>query len=68
MGPYERKHSMSDVHIDLHENTEDSPKVCAILDDASRKILAGGEFSNINTENSKKIIDQMVDSFGQFIL
>ena len=25
--------------------------------------MAGGEFSNINTENSKKIIDQMVESY-----
>lgn len=26
--------------------------VCVILDDASRKVLAGGEFRAINTENS----------------
>jgi transposase InsO family protein len=47
---YERKHSMSAGHIDWHEDTEDSIKVCAILDDASRKILAGGEFANIKIE------------------
>ena len=60
---YERKHSMSAGHIDWHEDTEDSIKVCAILDDASRKILAGGEFANINTENSKEVIDQMVKNY-----
>ena len=60
---YERKHSMSAGHIDWHEDTEDSIKVCAILDDASRKILAGGEFANINTENSKEVIDQMVENY-----
>jgi hypothetical protein len=30
---------MSAGHIDWHEDTKDSIKVCAILDDASRKIL-----------------------------
>jgi hypothetical protein len=51
---YERKNSMSAGHIEWHEDTEDSIKVWAILDDASRKILAGGESANINTENSKE--------------
>jgi transposase InsO family protein len=43
----------------------DSIKVWSILDDASGKILAGGEFANINTENSKEVIDQMVESYWQ---
>jgi len=47
---YERKQCMSAGHIDLHEDTEDSIKVCAILDDASRKILVGGEFADIRYE------------------
>ena len=34
-----------------------------ILDDASRMVLAGGEFSEINTENSKLVIDQMVERY-----
>ena len=38
-------------------------KVCVILDDASRMVLAGWEFTEINTENSKLIIDQLVDKF-----
>jgi len=33
---------MSAGHIDWHEESKDGIKVCAILDDASRKILAGG--------------------------
>jgi len=57
---YERKHSMSAGHIDWHENAKTGMKVCVILDDASRKILAGGEFQTINTENSILIVDQMV--------
>jgi putative transposase len=60
---YERKHSMSAGHIDWHEDEKDGIKVCAILDDASRKILAGGEFATIDTENSMKVIDQMVERY-----
>lgn len=60
---YERKHSMSAGHIDWHEDEKDSIKVCAVLDDASRKILAGGEFENINTENTIRVIDQVVERY-----
>jgi len=60
---YEREHSMSAGHIDWHEESKDGIKVCAILDDASRKILAGGEFENINTENTMKVIDQLVERY-----
>jgi putative transposase len=41
---YEREHSLSAVHIDWHESGWSDLKVCAIIDDASRVILAGGEF------------------------
>ncbi len=60
---YEREHSMSAGHIDWHEDEKKGIKVCAILDDASRKILAGGEFESINTENSKVVINQMVEKY-----
>jgi putative transposase len=60
---YERNHSMSAGHIDWHEWDGTDVKVCVILDDASRMVLAGGEFAEINTENSKLVIDQMVDKF-----
>ena len=39
---YERKHSMSAGHIDWHEYDGTNIKVCVILDDASRMVLAGG--------------------------
>ncbi len=51
---YEQKHSLSAGHIDWHEWDGTRIKVCVILDDASRMILAGGEFDTINTKNSKK--------------
>jgi len=39
---------MSAGHIDWFD--KDGIKFCAILDDASRKILAAGKFKNANTE------------------
>lgn len=60
---YERKHSLSAEHIDWHEVGMTDIKVCIILDDASRKVLAGGEFTSIDTENTKKVIDQLVERY-----
>jgi putative transposase len=60
---YERKHSLSAGHIDWYEVDGSDIKVCIILDDASRKVLAGGEFSSINTENSKQVLDQVIDRY-----
>lgn len=40
--------------------------VCLILDDASRMVLAGGEFCEINTKNNMLVIDQMVDKLWWF--
>ena len=33
------------------------------LRDASRMVLAGGEFFEVNTENSKLVINQMVERY-----
>jgi putative transposase len=60
---YEREHSLSAGHIDWHESGWSDLKVCAIIDDASRMILAGGEFKNANTENSKLVVDQLVERY-----
>jgi len=60
---YEREHSLSAGHIDWHESGWSDLKVCAIIDDASRVILAGGEFKNINTKNSKSVVDQLVERY-----
>jgi putative transposase len=50
---YERDHSLSAVHMDWHISKAVPGKhVCVVLDDASRKILSGGEFSNATAENS----------------
>ena len=63
---YERKHSMSAGHIDWHEDERTGVKVCVIEDDASRKILAGGEYSEINTENSLCVLQQLVYEYWWF--
>lgn len=57
---YQRDHSFSLGHMDWHESKVIPGKwVCAWEDDASRKILAGGEFSNATTENSRKIVKEV---------
>jgi putative transposase len=43
---YERKHSLSAVHMDWHYNSNLNKWMCAVQDDASRKILTGGEYDN----------------------
>ncbi len=52
---YERSHSLSLVHTDWH-HCENGKYLCAILDDASRKILAAGEFDNETTENALTVL------------
>ena len=50
---YERAHSLSAVHMDWHESAVVPGKqVCVVLDDASRKVLSGGEFDSASEENS----------------
>ena len=49
---YERKHSFSLVHGDWHRTTENHPHAIIWLDDASRFILAGGEFQSATAESS----------------
>ena len=38
--------------------------MCAVLDDSSRCILAGGEFDAETTENSISLIQEALDNFG----
>ena len=60
---YERKHSMSAGHIDWHHDANSGLKICAVLDDSSRRILAIGEFANINTENSIAVFKTVVREY-----
>jgi len=49
---------LSAVHIDWHESKINGKQLCTILDDASRKVLAGGEFDNATVENTLKIMEE----------
>jgi len=49
---YEREHSGSLLHADWHQTTKDSPQVILWLDDASRKVISGGEFLSADTDNT----------------
>jgi transposase len=63
---YERKHSLSMVHLDWHTSIHDGKKVyvCAVLDDSSRRILAGGEFNAETTDNALQHLKEAMDRFG----
>jgi transposase InsO family protein len=59
---YERDYSLSAVYMAWHTSkTTPGKSVCIVLDNASRKILAGGEFSNANAENSVLLLKDVVD-------
>lgn len=63
---YERAHSLSAVHMDWHESrVVPGKQVCVVLDDASRKVLSGGEFDNANEENSVLLFKEALQSCRQ---
>ena len=49
---YERRHSLTAVHIDWHYDAREQLWVFAVLDDASRKLLALVECKHATTEQS----------------
>lgn len=60
---YEREHSLSAVHMDWHiSRTVPGMHVCVVLDDASRKILSAGEFTNATTGNSVLLLSEALNS------
>jgi len=63
---FERKHSLSMVHLDWHTSIHDGKKVfvCAVLDDSSRRILAGGEFDAETTDYALRLLKEAMGRFG----
>ena len=60
---YERDHSLSAVHMDWHISRAVSGKqVCVVLDDASRKVLSGGEFDSASAENSVLLLKEALEN------
>ncbi len=60
---YEREHPLSAVHIDWHYRP-DGVKVCAIIDDCSRMILAIGEFPNISTDHAIDLLSGAMKKYS----
>ncbi|WML66791.1 MAG: hypothetical protein METHP_00250 [Methanoregula sp. SKADARSKE-2] len=58
---YERNHSMSAGPIDWHEDPVSGLKICAILDDLSRKILAVREFA----PTTITVVDEVIREYNQ---
>ena len=59
---YERDHSLSAGHMDWTEYN--GKQCCVILDDSSRKILAGIECDNATAEQSIKLVQKVLDEYG----
>jgi putative transposase len=58
---YEREHSFSLVHLDWHESKFiDGKMVCVVVDDASRKIICGGEFDSSEAKHGIKLIKKAI--------
>ncbi len=62
---YERKHSLSLAHLDWHEASSGT-KVLPVIDDASRKLLAIGEFSALGTKNALKVLKQAIQTAREY--
>jgi len=52
---FERKHSLSLIHTDWH-HCKNGKYLCTMLDDASRKIVAAGEFEAETTKNALVVL------------
>ena len=61
---YERKHSLSAVHLDWHTSKINGKEVCVVLDDSSRFVLSGGEFDAATGDASIGLVRKVLDDFG----
>ena len=54
------------VHLDWRTSIHDGKKVfvCVVLDDSSRRILAGGEFGAETTDNALQLLKEAMGRFG----
>jgi len=60
---YEREHSLSAVHMDWHVCDDGITHVCVVLDDASRMVLAAGEFPAETSEYSINLLKEAYEKF-----
>jgi transposase InsO family protein len=67
---YEREHTGSLLHTDFHRTSLDPPHVILYEDDASRMVLAGGEFAEQSTDHAIEVLEAalaMAASWGRTI-
>jgi len=62
---YERKHSLTAIHLDWHTSKINRKEVSVALDDSSRYILAGDEFDAATGENSIAIVENVLNEYGE---
>jgi len=62
---YERKHSLTTIHLGWHTSKINRKEVSVALDDSSRYILAGDEFDAATAENSIGIVKDVLDRYGE---
>lgn len=62
---YERKHSLTAVHLDWHTSKINGKEVCVVVDDSSRFILGGGEFDSATAGNSIGLMQKTIDDYDQ---
>lgn len=58
---YERKHSLTAVHMDWYYDSTTGKWITAALDDSSRMILAYGEFEHATVENTICVLKQALE-------
>ncbi|MCL7410724.1 MAG: hypothetical protein M8350_02780 [Methanosarcinaceae archaeon] len=61
---YERKHSLTSIHLDWHTSKINRKEVSVALDDSSRYILAGDEFDAATGKNSIAIVEKVLNEYG----
>jgi len=62
---YERKHSLTAVHLDWHTSHFNGKEFCVVLDDCSRFILAGGEYIAATANTSIDLVRKTLDEYGE---
>lgn len=60
---YEREHSLSAGNMDWYQH-RDGRWVCVVLDDASRKVLAGGEYNARSADAAVELVQEVLDEYG----
>jgi putative transposase len=61
---YERKHSLTAIHLDCYTSKINKKEVSVALDDSSRYTLAGDEFDAATGENSISIVVAVLNEYG----